>query len=57
MAVVVLGLFFFFLHFRGFVVTLLFGKSNSEKYLEQCEHSFLPCTSVGIPKVRKVFSS
>uniref|UniRef100_A0A8B9C1P6 Sorting nexin-13 n=1 Tax=Anser brachyrhynchus TaxID=132585 RepID=A0A8B9C1P6_9AVES len=34
----------------GFVVTLLFGKSNSEKYLEQCEHSFLPCTSVGIPK-------
>ncbi|XP_075560847.1 sorting nexin-13 isoform X2 [Pelecanus crispus] len=34
----------------GFVVTLLFGKINSEKYLEQCEHSFLPCTSVGIPK-------
>ncbi|KAM9288387.1 sorting nexin-13 isoform 2-T2 [Cariama cristata] len=34
----------------GFVVTFLFGKSNSEKYLEQCEHSFLPCTSVGIPK-------
>uniref|UniRef100_A0A8B9FGL5 Sorting nexin-13 n=1 Tax=Amazona collaria TaxID=241587 RepID=A0A8B9FGL5_9PSIT len=34
----------------GFVVTLLFGKSNSEKYLEQCEHSFLPCTSVGIRK-------
>ncbi|XP_015136904.1 sorting nexin-13 isoform X2 [Gallus gallus] len=34
----------------GFVVTLLFGKNNSEKYLEQCEHSFLPCTSVGIPK-------
>ncbi|XP_062425183.1 sorting nexin-13 isoform X5 [Rhea pennata] len=34
----------------GFVVTLLFGKNNSEKYLEQCEHSFLPCTSFGIPK-------
>ncbi|KAF5927774.1 hypothetical protein HPG69_000680 [Diceros bicornis minor] len=35
----------------GFVVTLLFGKTNSEKYLEQCEHSFLPPTSTGIPKV------
>uniref|UniRef100_A0A6I8NV79 Sorting nexin-13 n=1 Tax=Ornithorhynchus anatinus TaxID=9258 RepID=A0A6I8NV79_ORNAN len=35
---------------RGFVVTLLFGKTNSEKYLEQCEHSFLPPTSAGIPK-------
>ncbi|XP_074125897.1 sorting nexin-13 isoform X3 [Sminthopsis crassicaudata] len=34
----------------GFVVTLLFGKNNSEKYLEQCEHSFLPPTSTGIPK-------
>uniref|UniRef100_A0A674IAL6 Sorting nexin-13 n=1 Tax=Terrapene triunguis TaxID=2587831 RepID=A0A674IAL6_9SAUR len=34
----------------GFVVTLLFGKTNSEKYLEQCEHSFLPPTSVGIFK-------
>ncbi|XP_019389810.1 PREDICTED: sorting nexin-13 isoform X1 [Crocodylus porosus] len=34
----------------GFVVTLLFGKTNSEKYLEQCEHSFLPSTSVGISK-------
>ncbi|XP_022358861.1 sorting nexin-13 isoform X5 [Enhydra lutris kenyoni] len=34
----------------GFVVTLLFGKTNSEKYLEQCEHSFLPPTSTGIPK-------
>ncbi|XP_066483508.1 sorting nexin-13 isoform X2 [Tiliqua scincoides] len=32
----------------GFVVTLLFGKTNSEKYLEQCEHSFLPPTSFGI---------
>ncbi|XP_070582619.1 sorting nexin-13 isoform X5 [Erythrolamprus reginae] len=34
----------------GFVVTLLFGKTNSEKYLEQCEHSFLPPTSFGINK-------
>ncbi|XP_043365154.1 sorting nexin-13 isoform X3 [Dermochelys coriacea] len=34
----------------GFVVTLLFGKTNSEKYLEQCEHSFLPPTSVGVFK-------
>ncbi|XP_074051530.1 sorting nexin-13 isoform X4 [Macrotis lagotis] len=35
----------------GFVVTLLFGKTNSEKYLELCEHSFLPPNSTGIPKV------
>ncbi|XP_075068315.1 sorting nexin-13 isoform X2 [Mixophyes fleayi] len=35
----------------GFVVTLLFGKLNSEKYLERCEHSFLPSTSAGIPRV------
>ncbi|XP_016867382.1 sorting nexin-13 isoform X2 [Homo sapiens] len=34
----------------GLVVTLLFGKTNSEKYLEQCEHSFLPPTSPGVPK-------
>ncbi|XP_060541667.1 sorting nexin-13 isoform X9 [Pantherophis guttatus] len=34
----------------GFVVTLLFGKTNSEKYLEQCEHAFLPPTSFGINK-------
>ncbi|XP_044285300.1 sorting nexin-13 isoform X4 [Varanus komodoensis] len=34
----------------GFVVTLLFGKTNSEKYLEQCEHSFLPPTPFGITK-------
>ncbi|XP_063095191.1 sorting nexin-13 isoform X2 [Cavia porcellus] len=34
----------------GLVVTLLFGKTNSEKHLEQCEHSFLPPTSTGIPK-------
>ncbi|KAM6451054.1 sorting nexin-13 isoform 4-T4 [Liasis olivaceus] len=34
----------------GFVVTLLFGKTNSEKYLEQWEHSFLPPTSFGINK-------
>ncbi|XP_054846844.1 sorting nexin-13 isoform X6 [Eublepharis macularius] len=29
---------------------LLFGKTSSEKYLEQCEHSFLPPTSFGITK-------
>ncbi|KAL4826935.1 hypothetical protein H8958_013205 [Nasalis larvatus] len=34
----------------GLVVTLLFGKTNSEKYLEQCEHSFLPPSSTGVPK-------
>ncbi|XP_031213315.1 sorting nexin-13 isoform X1 [Mastomys coucha] len=34
----------------GLVVTLLYGKTNSEKYLEQCEHSFLPPTSSGVPK-------
>ncbi|KAM3821928.1 sorting nexin-13 isoform 4-T4 [Vipera latastei] len=34
----------------GFVVTLLFGKTNSEKYLGQCEDSFLPPTSFGISK-------
>ncbi|XP_006240084.1 sorting nexin-13 isoform X1 [Rattus norvegicus] len=34
----------------GLVVTLLYGKTNSEKYLEQCEHSFLPPTSPGVPK-------
>ncbi|KAJ6666576.1 hypothetical protein lerEdw1_020299 [Lerista edwardsae] len=32
----------------GIVVTLLFGKTSSEKYLEQCEHSFLLPTSFGI---------
>ena len=32
------------------MVTLLYGKTNSEKYLEQCEHSFLPPTSSGVPK-------
>ncbi|XP_077347395.1 sorting nexin-13 isoform X2 [Lithobates pipiens] len=34
----------------GFVVMLLFGKINSEKYLERCEHAFLPPTSAGIPR-------
>nr|XP_015213312.1 PREDICTED: sorting nexin-13 [Lepisosteus oculatus] len=34
----------------GFVVTLLFGKTSSEKYLEKCEHSFLPVTPTGIAK-------
>ncbi|XP_043922126.1 sorting nexin-13-like [Protopterus annectens] len=34
----------------GFAVTLLFGKIHSEKYLEKCEHAFLPPTSTGITK-------
>ncbi|KAJ7991635.1 hypothetical protein DPEC_G00285940 [Dallia pectoralis] len=34
----------------GFVVTLLFGKTNSEKHLERCEHSYLPATQTGIQK-------
>lgn len=37
---------------RGFAVTLLYGKINSEKQLEQCEQSYLPPTQVGILKVR-----
>uniref|UniRef100_UPI00398EF5BA sorting nexin-13 isoform X3 n=1 Tax=Pristiophorus japonicus TaxID=55135 RepID=UPI00398EF5BA len=34
----------------GFAVTLLFGKTNSEKYLEKCEHTFLPSAPTGVPK-------
>ncbi|XP_076157290.1 sorting nexin-13 isoform X4 [Alosa pseudoharengus] len=34
----------------GFAVTLLFGKTNSEKHLERCEHSYLPATLTGILK-------
>ncbi|XP_030644730.1 sorting nexin-13 [Chanos chanos] len=34
----------------GFAVTLLFGKTNSEKHLEKCEHSYLPPTQTGIIK-------
>ncbi|KAM9776372.1 sorting nexin-13 isoform 2-T2 [Syngnathus typhle] len=34
----------------GFAVTLLYGKINSEKYLERCEHSYLPPPPIGIPK-------
>ncbi|KAG9278953.1 sorting nexin-13 isoform X2 [Astyanax mexicanus] len=34
----------------GFAVTLLFGKTNSEKHLEKCEHSYLPPTPTGIAK-------
>ncbi|KAK1173157.1 sorting nexin-13-like isoform X1 [Acipenser oxyrinchus oxyrinchus] len=43
---------FYILCFTGgcFAVTLLFGKTNSEKHLEKCEHSFLPATQPGIPK-------
>nr|XP_033786840.1 sorting nexin-13 isoform X4 [Geotrypetes seraphini] len=34
----------------GFAITLLFGKTNSEKYLEKWEHSFLPSPSTGVLK-------
>ncbi|KAG8443052.1 hypothetical protein GDO86_011754 [Hymenochirus boettgeri] len=34
----------------GFVVTILFGKTSSERYLERCEHSFLPSAPTAIPK-------
>ncbi|XP_054619308.1 sorting nexin-13 isoform X1 [Dunckerocampus dactyliophorus] len=34
----------------GFAVTLLYGKINSEKHLEKCEHSYLPPTQIGILK-------
>ncbi|XP_077446942.1 sorting nexin-13 isoform X1 [Stigmatopora argus] len=34
----------------GFAVTLLYGKINSEKYLEKCEHSYLPPPPIGISK-------
>lgn len=37
---------------RGFTVTLLYGKINSEKHLEKCEHSYLPPTQIGILKVK-----
>ncbi|CAL1589983.1 unnamed protein product [Knipowitschia caucasica] len=41
---------FYFLCFigGGFVVLLLYGKINSEKHLESCEHSYLPATATGI---------
>ncbi|XP_077362517.1 sorting nexin-13 isoform X3 [Festucalex cinctus] len=34
----------------GFAITLLYGKINSEKYLERCEHSYLPPPQIGILK-------
>uniref|UniRef100_A0A8D3E1V7 Sorting nexin 13 n=1 Tax=Scophthalmus maximus TaxID=52904 RepID=A0A8D3E1V7_SCOMX len=34
----------------GFAVTLLYGKINSEKHLEKCEHSYLSPTQIGIVK-------
>uniref|UniRef100_A0A671TIR3 Sorting nexin 13 n=1 Tax=Sparus aurata TaxID=8175 RepID=A0A671TIR3_SPAAU len=34
----------------GFAVTLLYGKINSERHLEKCEHSYLPPTQIGILK-------
>lgn len=34
----------------GFAVTLLYGRTNSEKHLETSEHSYLPPTPTGILK-------
>ncbi|CAL8294140.1 unnamed protein product [Merluccius merluccius] len=39
----------------GFAVTLLYGKINSEKHLERCEHSYLPPTQTGIQKTLDEF--
>ncbi|XP_039534300.1 sorting nexin-13 isoform X1 [Pimephales promelas] len=41
----------------GFVVLLLFGKTNSEKHLERCEHSYLPPTQAAILKVSEEMKS
>ncbi|XP_051948728.1 sorting nexin-13-like isoform X2 [Xyrauchen texanus] len=41
----------------GFVVLLLFGKTNSEKHLERCEHSYLPPTQAAIMKVSEEMKS
>ncbi|XP_058610489.1 sorting nexin-13 isoform X6 [Onychostoma macrolepis] len=41
----------------GFVVLLLFGKINSEKHLERCEHSYLPSTQPAILKVLEEMKS
>ncbi|XP_067281219.1 sorting nexin-13 isoform X3 [Pseudorasbora parva] len=41
----------------GFVVLLLFGKTNSEKHLERCEHSYLPSTQTAILKVSEEMKS
>ncbi|XP_051526921.1 sorting nexin-13 isoform X2 [Myxocyprinus asiaticus] len=41
----------------GFVVLLLFGKTNSEKHLERCEHSYLPPTQTAIMKVLEEMKS
>ncbi|KAK9958136.1 hypothetical protein ABG768_012310 [Culter alburnus] len=41
----------------GFVVLLLFGKTNSEKHLERCEHSYLPSTQPAILKVSEEMKS
>ncbi|XP_078233296.1 sorting nexin-13 isoform X4 [Pogona vitticeps] len=49
-AIFYFALYIFFFVGGGFAVTLLFGQSNSNKYLEQCEDSFLPPVSFGIAK-------
>ncbi|XP_026088287.1 sorting nexin-13-like isoform X2 [Carassius auratus] len=50
---------FYILCFIGgcFVVLLLFGKINSEKHLERCEHSYLPSTQTAILKVLEEMKS
>ncbi|KAJ0003099.1 hypothetical protein NQD34_018139 [Periophthalmus magnuspinnatus] len=47
---------FYFLCFigGGFAVILLYGKINSEKHLESCEHSYLPPTATGIMMTPKI---
>ncbi|XP_077086175.1 sorting nexin-13 isoform X5 [Siphateles boraxobius] len=50
---------FYILCFIGgdFVVLLLFGKTNSEKHLERCEHSYLPSKQTAILKVSEEMKS
>ncbi|XP_073787435.1 sorting nexin-13 isoform X4 [Danio rerio] len=41
----------------GFVVLLLFGKTNSEKHLERCEHSYMLPTQTAVLKVLEEMKS
>ncbi|XP_028819141.1 sorting nexin-13 isoform X3 [Denticeps clupeoides] len=49
-AVFYLAFYIFCFFGGGFAVTLLFGKTNSEKHLERCEQSYLPSTQAGLGK-------
>uniref|UniRef100_A0A8C6WXJ0 Sorting nexin 13 n=1 Tax=Neogobius melanostomus TaxID=47308 RepID=A0A8C6WXJ0_9GOBI len=49
-AIFYLAFYFFCFLGGGFVVILLYGKINSEKHLESCEHSYLPPPATGIVK-------